>query len=1031
MIKAYNETTNRKIRVFISSTFTDMAEERNVIVNNVFPRLREYCSERMVDIVEVDLRWGISQNDVENGKVINICLGEVLKCRPFFIGILGERYGYVPELSDVDKVDEEIKKEIGSYPPGISITEMEIRMGALNAPSGASASFYFRTDSKISEIEKEKIDKLTLLKDVIKQKYGNKYYDSLYMLEEYIYNDLIAYIDGKFPTIPEVPYKDKSYFSHLNLLKHHSESHLANNELIDRIIDSNDNVVLYGLNGTGKTATLAYATKQLSNNSEVFFHFVSADSNSYKMSDIYRRLRLYLNEIVSSEIRNDVDEIFVKEQLSHLEKNLVIIIDNINLLQGSPNPATEFSHLLRKNVRIIITSNEESNLSAFSDIKMPGLTKKQIIRIVDQFFVQFSKSFPLNKARMLANNKGCKNPLFLKIVINEIRKFGSFENFDDFFDKICVIDEFDLLYTFIVEKFKEYCMERKIPGKYVELIPLLLVCSNKGLSEKEIMDITQLPPIMWASFYSFLQTYILEFNGKIQIINYDFAKTIIGKINSEQEIKQTRLILYKHFILLDSERKIEEGIYQEHKLGYFDKLIKNISNPNTFNYLYETDYNLVLRYFSSFMSKGNTVLRNFKIDEFSDSVKLVRFCEILTLSGCFDAGLKIIEKSLKNIQSSDERITLKSFCARILYKLGQSNYRMSNKAYEDLISEYSHIYPNDEVGLAEHKFKYAISVNSSGQPQKAREIYQEVVSTFKKHDIRNHLSSWALGNLANSYYTMGCFNKADGLFREAIEIRRELFGNDSKEVAWEYCYCFSNLFALEKYDEAFRIAEKAKDISIGLEYAWSVLNYAVALAHKRMYENAIKYLDESIQINDSVVDQKLRPHVYSLTAYNNKAAIYFLMQQTKPALDKIKETIKLKEEKSGESHVYTANSYLNYANMLGANQSEEAKKFIDKAIAVFENDGDTGLDLAFAFVCKLVIAIKEKNSAESVKIMQKTRSLLSEKSRDTGLVHHLYAKIDKSFMISKNLPMTAYASNGFYLTANNESEFIILPKTLL
>ena len=83
----------REIRVFISSTFRDMQEERELLVKRVFPELRSICAKRFVTFTEVDLRWGIT----EEGKVLPLCLAEIEHCRRHFIGLLGERCGWVPE----------------------------------------------------------------------------------------------------------------------------------------------------------------------------------------------------------------------------------------------------------------------------------------------------------------------------------------------------------------------------------------------------------------------------------------------------------------------------------------------------------------------------------------------------------------------------------------------------------------------------------------------------------------------------------------------------------------------------------------------------------------------------------------------------------------------------------------------------------------------------------------------------------------------------------------------------------------------
>jgi hypothetical protein len=79
----------RTIRVFVSSTFRDMQAERDVLMKFVFPKIRRLCAERGVTFTEVDLRWGITQEQAERGEVLPICLAEIERCRPYFIGIDG------------------------------------------------------------------------------------------------------------------------------------------------------------------------------------------------------------------------------------------------------------------------------------------------------------------------------------------------------------------------------------------------------------------------------------------------------------------------------------------------------------------------------------------------------------------------------------------------------------------------------------------------------------------------------------------------------------------------------------------------------------------------------------------------------------------------------------------------------------------------------------------------------------------------------------------------------------------------------
>ena len=134
------QSRQREIRVFISSTFRDMQEEREELVKQIFPQLRRLCENRSVTWGEVDLRWGVPDEAKAEGKVLPLCLAEIEHCRPYFIGLLGERYGWVPE---------EIPAELLEAQPWLtdhrkqSVTALEILHGVLRNPQMDEHAFFY------------------------------------------------------------------------------------------------------------------------------------------------------------------------------------------------------------------------------------------------------------------------------------------------------------------------------------------------------------------------------------------------------------------------------------------------------------------------------------------------------------------------------------------------------------------------------------------------------------------------------------------------------------------------------------------------------------------------------------------------------------------------------------------------------------------------------------------------------------------------------------------------------------------------
>src|SRR5436305_372877 len=96
----------RTVRVYLSSTFDDMHAEREHLIRVVFPNLREQLRPYRVELVDVDLRWGVGRAQAENERVLPLCLEQIDECRPFFIALVGGRYGWT-----MSHFDDELRRK--------------------------------------------------------------------------------------------------------------------------------------------------------------------------------------------------------------------------------------------------------------------------------------------------------------------------------------------------------------------------------------------------------------------------------------------------------------------------------------------------------------------------------------------------------------------------------------------------------------------------------------------------------------------------------------------------------------------------------------------------------------------------------------------------------------------------------------------------------------------------------------------------------------------------------------------------------
>jgi len=144
----------RRYNIFISSTFRDMDFERDLIKYKVIPMLNQHFRDRFVEIQAVDLRMGVNTEKMSEEdsarKVLNVCASSIDDARPFFIGLIGARYGWVPPLERWKEFLERLSEEdqvLMKDMFGKSVTELEIVYGALTPKSlQESHTLFFMRD---------------------------------------------------------------------------------------------------------------------------------------------------------------------------------------------------------------------------------------------------------------------------------------------------------------------------------------------------------------------------------------------------------------------------------------------------------------------------------------------------------------------------------------------------------------------------------------------------------------------------------------------------------------------------------------------------------------------------------------------------------------------------------------------------------------------------------------------------------------------------------------------------------------------
>ncbi|PXF56514.1 MAG: hypothetical protein C4B59_16815 [Candidatus Methanogaster sp.] len=112
------ESTRLKTaRVFVSSTFSDMHAERDYLNRLVFPELRSRCIRHGIEFIGIDLRWGITEREIEQHGALSVCLDEIKRCN-FFVSLIGDRYGWIPAPEEITQEFFEAILEAGNLTAG-------------------------------------------------------------------------------------------------------------------------------------------------------------------------------------------------------------------------------------------------------------------------------------------------------------------------------------------------------------------------------------------------------------------------------------------------------------------------------------------------------------------------------------------------------------------------------------------------------------------------------------------------------------------------------------------------------------------------------------------------------------------------------------------------------------------------------------------------------------------------------------------------------------------------------------------------
>lgn len=558
----------RAVRVFISSTFRDMHAERDELVKRVFPQLRDLCDARAVTFADVDLRWGVTDEQRAEGKVLPICLEEIRACRPYFICVLGERYGWIPDAVPEDLAAREPwLAERGAS----SVTELEIWHGALGNPAMAErAYFYFRdpgylerlpAGAQARDFQSESPDhaaRLTELKRRIRRS-GLPVRENYRSPEEFgslVLADLTGAIEVLFPPGETPGALEREALLHRAFEDERNDlgSGLGKYEAFIRQHISSDGppLIVTGATGSGKSTLLArtsraFATGEPANSARgaAITHYIAAAPFGGWQAAVIRltaELERHAGGIVTPPQRepNALRSAFAVALLVAAERGrVVLLIDGLDLLtEGDDIPDLRWlPWQLPTTVRLIVSCRpgavlDELTKRDWATLEVAPLAADERHVLVQRFLDRHGKTLAADLIARIAAAPATANPLYLGTLLEELRVAGRHETLGAQIDAMLAVPDLPQLLDRILARYEvDY---RAGQHAWVGEALALLWASRRGLSEAELRallgaDGAPLSSAVWSPFLGAARGLFAVRSGLVVLAHPPVADAVVRR----------------------------------------------------------------------------------------------------------------------------------------------------------------------------------------------------------------------------------------------------------------------------------------------------------------------------------------------------------------------------------------------------------------------------------------------------------------------------------------------------------------------
>ena len=626
-----------ELRLFISSTFRDMQEEREHLVKKVFPEIRAICRERGITFTEVDLRWALTEENAILGQVIRTCLEEIDKCRPYFIGMLGSRYGWVPEFHEI-MMDPDL---LATYPwieevamDGTSVTEMEFIHGVFGSPETSDGStegrdteyacFYHRNKSV------DEIDNPERLAALVERTRASDHpfhsFESPEELGELVRNDLLSLIESTWPEINTPSALELERRAHQAFAFSRTRAYIPDPRYLKEFTlwmkEGNSPLVIQGDSGLGKSSLVAYLANYYRTKHPgavvIQYHIGALDSSgsaSSVMSHIIEELRERFSideELPASQSaleKGFSNWLYRAEHLAREEElPVLIVIDALNQLSEQEQHLSWLPERWPSGISLMLSTTPEGAGTVLGERGWQSCLvtplEDQRIRqsIVVRYVREFRKGIAPEQLERITSDPQGSSPLYLRVVAEELRLHGEHETIGDVIDRYTGLKDLTAVFQEMLKR-----IEQDHGEQVVKPVLESLFVSRSGLSETELLQLTGIPRIQLSRLLLSFDYHLLQKNGLLDFF-HDYLRRGVEERYFEtdgyRERVHARLAAFFEGEEL-TERSARELLWHYASSGNDEKLAATITRLDIFSLLYRDEIRFdLLAYWSRLMGRG-------------------------------------------------------------------------------------------------------------------------------------------------------------------------------------------------------------------------------------------------------------------------------------------------------------------------------------------------------------------------------------------------------------------------------------------